>query len=65
MTKEQIKKILKDLLETLGWEVWKNKNSMLFTLRAKYGSQFNSELTSNVYDNLFKKEKEIYQKEEL
>ena len=57
LDEDHLNRILKDSYQKLGWYTWKNKNGIIFSMKVKYGSSLDIELTEKVYDRLYQKYK--------
>ena len=51
-------KTTQDILMTtkkeMGWYDWKNKQSIMFHLKSKYGDSLDNDLASKLYDKIIK-----------
>jgi hypothetical protein len=56
MTEEKLIEVMEDNFKKFGWNTWKNKSSILFALKAKYGSSFDTEIAENIYDVIYERE---------
>jgi hypothetical protein len=56
MTEDKLRDILEDNFKKFGWNTWKNKSSILFTLKAKYGSSFDIKIAESIYDDIYARE---------
>jgi len=56
MTFEKMTEIMEDNFKKFGWHTWKNKSSIIFTMKAKYGSFFDTEMAEIIYDNIYTRE---------
>jgi len=63
MTEEKIKELMEDNFKKFGWNTWKNKSSILFTLKSKYGDSFDTSIAEKIYDNIYNREMKKLEKE--
>jgi hypothetical protein len=56
MTFEKMVEIMEDNFKKFGWNTWKNKESIIFNMRAKYGDSFDKDMASIIYDTIYKRE---------
>jgi len=61
MTFEKLSEIMEDNFKKFGLNTWKNKSSVLFSMKSKYGSSFDIKMAELIYDTIF--EREIKKKE--
>jgi hypothetical protein len=55
---QELLRIMQVLKAQMGKMAWKSKDSVLFSLKAKYGESFNMEVAKKIYDQLTPHEKE-------
>jgi hypothetical protein len=58
ISEEKIKELLLVLRKGLGKNIWKNKQSILFTLKSTYGDSLDTTIASRLYDEITKDENE-------
>ncbi len=63
MTEERLVELMEDNFKKFGWNTWKNKSSILFKLKAKYGSTFDEAAAGKVYDKIYKREHDKLEEE--
>jgi len=56
MTEEHLIWVMEDNFKKFGWNTWKNKSSILFALKAKYGDSFDVEIAESIYDTICERE---------
>jgi hypothetical protein len=56
MTFNEIEEIMEDNFKKFGWNTWKNKSSILFAMKAKYGSTFDTKIAESIYDDIYARE---------
>jgi len=49
---EKIIEIIKEYRKNVSWDTWKIKNSVMFTIKAKYGDSINMKSVGVIYDSL-------------
>jgi len=64
MTDEHLQNIMEDNFKKFGWNTWKNKSSILFALKAKYGDSFDVKIAEPIYDDIYKREIKKIEEEE-
>ena len=56
MTFEEMVEIMEDNFKKFGWNTWKNKSSIFFSMKAKYGSSFDTEMAETIYNSIYERE---------
>jgi uncharacterized protein YlxP (DUF503 family) len=56
MKEEKLRELMEDNFKKFGWNTWKKKSSIIFALKAKYGSTFDVSIAESIYDDIYKRE---------
>jgi hypothetical protein len=58
LDREHIREIMEDMFQKLGIHSWKNREAIIFSIRAKYGDSLNLKDTSEIYQEILEKAEE-------
>ena len=64
MSEEKIIELMEDGFKKFGWNTWKSKSSIIFDMKSKYGSTFDTTIASKIYDDIYAREIKKIEEEE-